>query len=120
LLLHQNIPCDPGRFLSAIGPFREDMVVGVECIFTWYGVAGWPLGCRVERGVASDASRLEMSSACGRVQSQGLAGPFRAGESLVEHGEETRLAAVIATHDGQQPLPRTLVADAAGSGGDAW
>jgi hypothetical protein len=36
VVLHQNIPCDPGRFLSAIGPFREDMVVGVECIFTWY------------------------------------------------------------------------------------
>ena len=39
MVLHQNIPCDAGRFLSAIGPFREDMVVGVECIFTWYWIA---------------------------------------------------------------------------------
>ncbi len=39
VLLHQNLPCDRGRFLSAIEPYREDLVVGVECIFTWYWIA---------------------------------------------------------------------------------
>jgi transposase len=39
VLLHQNLPCDRERLLSAIQPFREDLVVGVECIFTWYWIA---------------------------------------------------------------------------------
>jgi len=36
VLLHRNLPCDAQRFLLAIQPFREDLVVAVECIFTWY------------------------------------------------------------------------------------
>jgi len=36
VLLHRNIECDPELFLTTIGPFRDDLVVGVECIFTWY------------------------------------------------------------------------------------
>src|SRR3990172_2180911 len=36
VLLHRNIPCDPIIFLQAIAPYREDLVVAVECIFTWY------------------------------------------------------------------------------------
>ncbi len=39
VLLHRNLPCDPARFLCAISPFREDLVVAVECIFTWYWLA---------------------------------------------------------------------------------
>jgi len=39
VLLHRNLPCEPERFLSAIHPYREDLVVGVECIFTWYWLA---------------------------------------------------------------------------------
>ena len=39
VLLHRNLLCDPERFLSAIRPYREDLVVGVECIFTWYWLA---------------------------------------------------------------------------------
>jgi hypothetical protein len=37
---HKNIPCHPDRFLEAIAPFREGLVVGVECIFCWYWLAG--------------------------------------------------------------------------------
>jgi transposase len=37
--LHQNIKTDPEAFLHIITPFREDIVVTVECIFTWYWVA---------------------------------------------------------------------------------
>jgi transposase len=39
VLLHRNLPCDPACFLLAIRPYREDLVVGVECIFTWYWLA---------------------------------------------------------------------------------
>ncbi len=39
ILLHRNMPCTPDLFLKAIAPYREDMAVGVECIFTWYWLA---------------------------------------------------------------------------------
>jgi transposase len=38
-VLHKNMKCDPKIFLAAIAPFRPDVVVGVECIFTWYWMA---------------------------------------------------------------------------------
>lgn len=37
--LHQNLPTDPAAFLAAIAPFRDDLVVGAECMFTWYWLA---------------------------------------------------------------------------------
>ena len=39
ILLHKNMPCTPELFLKAIDPYREDMAVAVECIFTWYWLA---------------------------------------------------------------------------------
>ena len=39
VLLHRNLPCDPERFLRTVAPYREDLVVAVECIFTWYWLA---------------------------------------------------------------------------------
>jgi predicted NBD/HSP70 family sugar kinase len=36
---HRNMKTDRDAFLKAIAPFREDIVVAVECIFTWYWVA---------------------------------------------------------------------------------
>jgi transposase len=38
-MFHRNFACDPERFLKAIAPFREGLVVGVECIFCWYWIA---------------------------------------------------------------------------------
>src|SRR5262245_54939154 len=35
-LVHKNLPTTPEAFLRVIAPYREDVVVGVECIFTWY------------------------------------------------------------------------------------
>jgi len=37
--LHRNLPCRPDAFLQAIEPFRENLVVGVECLFCWYWLA---------------------------------------------------------------------------------
>lgn len=39
IVLHRNIKTDPEIFLKTIAPFREDIVVAVECIFTWYWIA---------------------------------------------------------------------------------
>jgi transposase len=39
ILLHRNLPTDPNVFLKTIAPFRESLVVAVECIFTWYWLA---------------------------------------------------------------------------------
>jgi transposase len=39
ILLQQNIKSEPTAFLRSIQPYREDLVVAVECIFTWYWLA---------------------------------------------------------------------------------
>ena len=39
VLLHRNMKTSPEMFLKAIAPYREDLVVCVECIFTWYWLA---------------------------------------------------------------------------------
>src|SRR3990172_4778062 len=37
--LQRDIKTDPEIFLRTISRYREDIVVGVECIFTWYWLA---------------------------------------------------------------------------------
>jgi transposase len=39
VLLHRNFRANPETLLAAINPYREDLVVAVECIFTWYWIA---------------------------------------------------------------------------------
>jgi transposase len=36
VVFDQNLPCRPDAFLRAIAPFREDVIVGAECMFGWY------------------------------------------------------------------------------------
>jgi hypothetical protein len=38
-VLHKNMQAAPEPFLKAIAPYRDALVVAVECIFTWYGLA---------------------------------------------------------------------------------
>lgn len=38
-VLHRNMKATPEAFLSAVAPFRDDLVIGVECIFSWYWLA---------------------------------------------------------------------------------
>src|SRR6476619_5777643 len=38
-LVHKNLPTTPDAFLRLLAPYREDLVVGVECMFTWYWLA---------------------------------------------------------------------------------
>jgi len=37
--LHRHMKVAPEPFLQAITPYREDLVVCVECMFTWYWLA---------------------------------------------------------------------------------
>src|SRR5262245_55633170 len=39
VLLHRNMKAAPEPFLKAVAPYREGLVVAVECIFTWYWLA---------------------------------------------------------------------------------
>jgi transposase len=39
ILLHRDMKASPEPFLQAIAPYREDIVVAAECIFTWYWLA---------------------------------------------------------------------------------
>jgi transposase len=37
--LHRNMQAAPEPFLKAVAPYRDGLVVAVECIFTWYWLA---------------------------------------------------------------------------------
>ncbi len=39
VLVHRNVPSTPAAFLEVVGPYRTDLVVAAECMFTWYGLA---------------------------------------------------------------------------------
>jgi transposase len=39
VLLSRNLECSPQALLGAVKPFRDDLVVAVECMFAWYWVA---------------------------------------------------------------------------------
>ncbi|MGV8073625.1 MAG: hypothetical protein AB2L11_03545 [Syntrophobacteraceae bacterium] len=39
IVAHRNLVTEPGAFLKLIAPFREDIVVAAECMFTWYWIA---------------------------------------------------------------------------------
>ena len=39
IVLHQEVPAEPGAFLEAIAPFRDGLVVACECLFCWYWLA---------------------------------------------------------------------------------
>jgi transposase len=37
--VHKNLRASPEAFLEVVAPYREGLVVAVECIFTWYWLA---------------------------------------------------------------------------------
>jgi transposase len=39
ILVHRHMKTRPDTCLTAIAPYREDLVVCVECLFTWYWLA---------------------------------------------------------------------------------
>jgi transposase len=39
ILVHRHMQTNPETFLNVIAPYREGLVVAVECMFTWYWLA---------------------------------------------------------------------------------
>jgi hypothetical protein len=39
VLVHRNLPCTREAFEIVISPYREQVVVAVQCIFSWYWIA---------------------------------------------------------------------------------
>ncbi len=39
VLVHRNVKATPAAFLEIVAPFRDDLVVAAECMFTWYWLA---------------------------------------------------------------------------------
>jgi transposase len=39
MLVHRDMKASPDTFLKAIAPYRDGIVVAVECMFTWYWLA---------------------------------------------------------------------------------
>ncbi len=39
VLVHRGVPATPEAFLRLLKPYRDDLVVGAECMFTWYWLA---------------------------------------------------------------------------------
>jgi transposase len=71
IVFHRNMPCRPADFLAAVAPFRSDLVVGCECIFSWYWLAdlcddegiafvlGHALGMRMIHGTKSKTDKID-------------------------------------------------------------
>jgi transposase len=39
VLVHRNVKATPEAFLDTVAPYRDDLVVAAECMFTWYWLA---------------------------------------------------------------------------------
>jgi len=82
ILVHQHVKASPETFLQVITPYRDDLVVAVECIFTWYGVADL---CRREGIAFVLGHALYMSAIHGgkakndRIEAQQIAVVLRGG-----------------------------------------
>jgi transposase len=46
VLVHRNVSATPEAFLEIVAPYRDDLVVAAECMFTWYWLADL---CAAER-----------------------------------------------------------------------
>jgi len=82
ILLHRNMKAAPEPFLKAIAPYREGLVVAVECMFTWY----WLADLCAQEGIAFVLGHaLYMKAIHGakakndRIDSQKIAGLLRGG-----------------------------------------
>ena len=36
IVVHRNMPTSPDALLKTMAPYREQIVMAVECLFTWY------------------------------------------------------------------------------------
>ncbi len=82
VVLHKNMPAGPEPFMKAIAPFREDLAVAAECVFTWYWMADL---CAQEKITFVLGHALYMKAIHGgkaqnaRIDSRKIAGLLRSG-----------------------------------------
>jgi len=62
ILLPKNLRSRTEAFLEAVAPFRDDLVVTVECIFTWYWLADLLDGMIARGRVSTRCSAAECRS----------------------------------------------------------
>ena len=55
ILLHRNIKAGPAAFLAAIAPYRDDLAVCAECMFSWYWLADCFAGEKILRKTGAEA-----------------------------------------------------------------
>ncbi|MBI3491836.1 MAG: transposase [Acidobacteria bacterium] len=48
VLVHRHVKSTPEAFLEIVAPYRDDLVVAAECMFTWY----WLADVRAAEGIA--------------------------------------------------------------------
>ena len=81
-VFEKNLPAGPEAFLAAVAPYREGLVVGVECMFAWYWLADL---CEAERIPFVLGHALAMKSIHGgktktdKIDAAKLAGLLRGG-----------------------------------------
>jgi predicted NBD/HSP70 family sugar kinase len=39
IVVHRNMKASPDTLLKTIAPYRDHIVIAVECVFTWYWLA---------------------------------------------------------------------------------
>src|SRR5919108_5029070 len=82
IVLHRNMKAAPEPLLKAIAPYRDGLVVAVECIFTWYWLADL---CAAEGIPCVLGHALSMKAIHGgkakhdKIASQKIAAPLRGG-----------------------------------------
>ena len=82
VLVHRNVSANPEALARVVEPYREDLVLAVECVFVWYWIAdvGAELGVHFVLGHALYMKAIHGGKAKNdRVDSQKIAGLLRAG-----------------------------------------
>ena len=46
-IFHKNMDADPLHLKQVLEPYKADLIVGVECVFTWY----WLADCCENNGI---------------------------------------------------------------------
>src|SRR5215207_2032784 len=77
----KDLPTDPAVFLDALAPFRPDLVVGAECMFSWYWLAdlcedetipfalGHALGMKLIHGDKTKTDKIDAAKLAGLLRS---------------------------------------------------
>ena len=59
VLVSKDIPTAPEPFVRPIAPYREDLAVAAECMFTWYWLAEHFAEAAVRKSIEADLSLID-------------------------------------------------------------